>query len=194
MVFLKNFINVLSVASISFILLSAAFAFIVYFCLLDGKVKSKAGVAFIIVGLIIATAGLWFTPMFYLAIAYFLSMWGLATLGPRLWDAKTGLWLLIIGAGGFGLSLLDPNFKLIAAKPDNVPIGAMIFLLGIFTWIALRKAYLNDRQILGGGTCGGSAPPRRGRGPHVSRGDLWRGYACSLPVSRCCSRKCWSRC
>jgi cytochrome b/b6/petD-like protein len=151
MVFLKNFINVLSVASISFILLSAAFAFIVYFCLLDGKVKSKAGVAFIIVGLIIATAGLWFTPMFYLAIAYFLSMWGLATLGPRLWDAKTGLWLLIAGAGGFGLSLLDSNFKLIAAKPDNVPIGAMIFLLGIFTWIALRKAYLNDSQILTGG-------------------------------------------
>ncbi len=34
---------------------------------------------------------------------------------------------------------------------DNVPIGAMIFLLGIFTWIALRKAYLNDRQLVAGG-------------------------------------------
>jgi hypothetical protein len=49
------------------------------------------------------------------------------------------------------LSMLDPNFYLIAAKPDNVPIGAMIFLLGIFTWIALRKAYLNDRQMAVGG-------------------------------------------
>jgi hypothetical protein len=28
---------------------------------------------------------------------------------------------------------------------------AMIFLLGIFTWIALRKAYLNDQQIAVGG-------------------------------------------
>jgi quinol-cytochrome oxidoreductase complex cytochrome b subunit len=27
----------------------------------------------------------------------------------------------------------------------------MIFLLGIFTWIALRKAYYNDRAILAGG-------------------------------------------
>jgi hypothetical protein len=47
--------------------------------------------------------------------------------------------------------MLDPNFSLIAAKPDNVPIGAMIFLLAIFTWIALRKAYLNDKHIAAGG-------------------------------------------
>jgi hypothetical protein len=51
----------------------------------------------------------------------------------------------------FALSLFDPNFFLIAAKPDNVPISAMIFLLGMFTWIALRKAYLNDQQIALGG-------------------------------------------
>ena len=53
--------------------------------------------------------------------------------------------------GAFGLSMLDPQFYLIAAKPDNVPIVAMIFLLGFFTWVALRKAYLNDRQLLAGG-------------------------------------------
>ena len=47
--------------------------------------------------------------------------------------------------------MLDPNFLLIAAKPDNVPIVAMIFLLGFFTWFALRKAYLNDQQIAVGG-------------------------------------------
>ena len=39
MTFIRNFINVLSVASISFILLSAVFAFIVYFNLLDGRLK-----------------------------------------------------------------------------------------------------------------------------------------------------------
>jgi len=66
-----------------------------------------------------------------------------------------GGWLLtciaFFSIAGFFVSFLDPNFYLIAAKPDNVPIGGMIFLLGIFTWIALRKAYLNDKQIAAGG-------------------------------------------
>ena len=151
MTFLKNFVNVLSVASISFILLSAVFALLIYFNLLDGKIKSKGGIGFIVFGVILAVAGLFVTPLMYLAVAYFLIMWALAKLGPMLWDGKVGFWLLIFSFGGFALSILDPNFKSIAAKPDNVPIGAMIFLLGIFTWIALRKAYYNDRAILAGG-------------------------------------------
>jgi hypothetical protein len=151
MTFLKNFVNVLSVASISFILLSSVFAFIVYFNLLGGRIKSKAGIGFIVFGAVLILAGLFFTPLLYCGIAYFVSLWGCSTLGGRLWESKTGLWLLIGGAAAFGISLLDPNFYLIAAKPDNVPIGAMIFLLGIFTWIALRKAYYNDHQIALGG-------------------------------------------
>jgi hypothetical protein len=151
MTFIKNFVNVLSVASISFILLSAVFAFVVYFNLLDGRVRSKTGIAFIVLGVILAIAGLFITPLLYLAIAYFLSMWGCAKLGPRLWEKRVGMWLLIGGSAAFALSLLDPNFFLIAAKPDNVPIVAMIFLLGIFTWVALRKAYYNDKQIATGG-------------------------------------------
>ncbi|HEX2831677.1 MAG TPA: hypothetical protein VHW00_01605 [Thermoanaerobaculia bacterium] len=151
MTFIKEFVNVLSVASISFILLSSVFAFIVFFNLLDGKIKSKGGTAFIVFGVICALAGLFVRPLLYLAIAYFLVLWGCARLGPRLWEPKVGLWLLVLGLGGFGLSMLDPNFYLIAAKPDNVPIGAMIFLLGIFTWIALGKAYSNDKAIAAGG-------------------------------------------
>lgn len=151
MTFLKNFVNVLSVASISFILLSSVFALIVYFNLLDGRIKSKGGIGFIVFGGILALAGLFVSPLMYLAVAYFLILWALASLGPRLWDGKVGMWLLILGFGGFALSFLDPNFNSIAAKPDNVPIAAMIFLLGIFTWIALRKAYYNDRAILAGG-------------------------------------------
>ncbi|HEY0142522.1 MAG TPA: hypothetical protein VGF48_16610 [Thermoanaerobaculia bacterium] len=151
MTFLKHFVNVLSIASISFTLLSAVFFMIVYFNLMDGKVKSKGGIGFVVFGVICAVGGLFSQQLLFLAIAYFLSMWGLAALGPKLWDAKVGLWLLIVSAVAFGLSLLDPNFWYIAAKPDNVPIGAMIFLLGIFTWIALRKAYLNDKQIESGG-------------------------------------------
>ena len=151
MTFIRNFINVLSVASISFILLSAVFAFIVYFNLLDGRLKDKGGIGFIVFGAICAVAGLFVPPLMYLAVAYFLVLWGCAAMGPRLWEPKTGKWLLIFGLAAFGLSFLDPNFNSIAAKPDNVPIGAMIFLLGIFTWIALAKAYKNDKAILAGG-------------------------------------------
>jgi hypothetical protein len=151
MTFLKNFVNVLSIASISFILLSSVFFMIVYFNLFDGRLKSKAGIGFIVFGAICAVAGLFVRPLLYLAVAYFLVMWALAKMGGRLWDAKTGKWMLIAGFLGFAVSLLDPNFFLIAAKPDNVPIAAMIFLLGIFTWIALRKAYYNDQAMLAGG-------------------------------------------
>lgn len=149
--FIKDFVNVLSEASISFLLLTSVFAFIIFFNLLDGRLKSKGGFFFIGFGVVLVVVGLFIHPLLYLAVAYFLVMFVLSSLGGRLWDAKTGKWLFILGAGGFGLSLFDHNFFLIAAKPDNVPIGAMIFLLGIFTWIALRKAYLNDRQILAGG-------------------------------------------
>src|SRR5687768_6755616 len=151
MTFIKNFINVLSVASISFILLTAIFAFIIYFNLLDGRVRSKAGISMVILGVMFLIAGIWIAPLLYLGVAYLLCLWGCAALGPRMWDNKVGKWALIIGVVAFGASLLDPNFYLIAAKPDNVPIGAMIFLLGIFTWIALRKAYLNDKAIQAGG-------------------------------------------
>jgi Cytochrome b(C-terminal)/b6/petD len=151
MTFIKNFVNVLSIASISFIFLSAVFFMIVYFNLMDGKLKSKTGIGFIVFGAICAVAGLFVRPLLYLAVAYFLVLWALAKLGGRLWDGKVGKWMLIFGAIGFALSLLDPNFYLIAAKPDNVPIAAMIFLLGIFTWVALRKAYYNDQAIAAGG-------------------------------------------
>lgn len=41
----------------------------------------------------------------------------------------------------------DPNFRLIIAKPDNVPIVGLIFLLVFFTWYSMREAVLNDRRI-----------------------------------------------
>ncbi|HEY3054838.1 MAG TPA: hypothetical protein VGK31_02785 [Thermoanaerobaculia bacterium] len=151
MTFLKDFVNVLSAASISFLLLSSVFGFIVYFNLMDGRIRSKAGSAFVGFGIALVVVGIFIRPLLYLAVAYFILMFVLANLGGRLWDRKVGMWLLILAIGGFFISFIDPNFYLIAAKPDNVPIGAMIFLLGIFTWIALRKAYLNDRQIAVGG-------------------------------------------
>ncbi len=66
-------------------------------------------------------------------------------------EALTANW---VGYGSLGfLSLfflwggLDPNFRLIIMKPDNVPIVGLIFLLVFFTWFSMREAVLNDRRI-----------------------------------------------
>src|SRR5713101_997795 len=151
MTFIKDFINVLSAGSISFTLLTSIFALIIYFNLLGGRIKSAGGLAFVGLGVFMLLLGILVPPLLYLGVAYLLILFVLARLGGRLWDTKVGLRLFVLGALAFGVSMLDPNFFLIAAKPDNVPIVAMIFLLGFFTWVALRKAYLNDTQIAVGG-------------------------------------------
>jgi hypothetical protein len=46
-----------------------------------------------------------------------------------------------------GLSMPDPNFFAIVAKPDNVPIVALVFLLAFFTWLASYRAVENDRRL-----------------------------------------------
>lgn len=148
---IKNLINLLSTASLSFMLLSFLFGFIVYFNLMDGKIRETGGKLFISVGVILLLAGIFIRPLLLLGIIYFVLMFALYRLGPRLWDGKVGLIILLGAIAFFGLSMLDGDFFLIASKGDNVPIVGMIYLLGFFTWVALRKAYLNDRQILAGG-------------------------------------------
>ncbi|MBI2824846.1 MAG: hypothetical protein HYX69_09185 [Planctomycetia bacterium] len=49
-----------------------------------------------------------------------------------------------------GMSMTDPNFTSIVAKPDNVPIVGLVFLLGFFTWLATYKAVVNDDRIARG--------------------------------------------
>jgi hypothetical protein len=46
-----------------------------------------------------------------------------------------------------GLSAVDPNFQKIVTKPDNVPIVALVFFLGYFTWLATAKAVKNDDRL-----------------------------------------------
>jgi len=45
-----------------------------------------------------------------------------------------------------GLSLTDPNFAKIVAKPDNVAIVGMLFLLSYFTWLGTYRAVQNDER------------------------------------------------
>jgi hypothetical protein len=49
-----------------------------------------------------------------------------------------------------GLSMPDENFFAIVAKPDNVPIVALVFLLAFFTWLATYRAVQNDERIARG--------------------------------------------
>jgi hypothetical protein len=49
-----------------------------------------------------------------------------------------------------GLSMPDMNFFAIVAKPDNVPIVALVFLLAFFTWLATYRAVENDRRMEAG--------------------------------------------
>ena len=46
-----------------------------------------------------------------------------------------------------GLSMTDKEFAEIVTKPDNVPIVAMVFLLGFFTWLATSRAIKNDDRM-----------------------------------------------
>ena len=49
-----------------------------------------------------------------------------------------------------GWAITDPNFRLIVTKEDNVPIVLLVFSVGFFTWLAFRKAVVNDRRIANG--------------------------------------------
>jgi hypothetical protein len=46
-----------------------------------------------------------------------------------------------------GWAMTDPNFRAIITKEDNVPIVILIFSVGFFTWLGLRKAVINDERI-----------------------------------------------
>jgi hypothetical protein len=51
---------------------------------------------------------------------------------------------------GSGWAMTDPSFRAIIGKPDNVPIVLLIFSVGYTTWLALRKAVINDDRLARG--------------------------------------------
>jgi len=38
------------------------------------------------------------------------------------------------------LSITDYDFRQIVGKPDNVPIVAMLYIVGFFTWLYFKKS------------------------------------------------------
>jgi uncharacterized membrane protein YgdD (TMEM256/DUF423 family) len=83
------------------------------------------------------------TIFFTLSIVAFCLMFAYKRWVEPMW---AGL-ILLAGSLFFILSMFDPDFRLIVAKPDNVPIAAMLFLVGFFTWVALRQAFQNDERM-----------------------------------------------
>ena len=54
-------------------------------------------------------------------------------------------WTILNGSLVFmGLSLGDPHFARLVLRPDNVPIVAMVYLLGFFSWLGAAQAVAND--------------------------------------------------
>jgi hypothetical protein len=68
----------------------------------------------------------------------------------RLWTARGGWTMLIVSVIFFVLSLFDHNFFLVVAKPDNVPIVSMVFIVGYFLWLSMSKALANDARLEAG--------------------------------------------
>jgi hypothetical protein len=64
-----------------------------------------------------------------------------------------------------GASLSDVAFAAVVGKPDNVPIVALVYLLGFFLWWATAQAVENDRRLSAG------SPPLEQQ--HAERVLVW---------------------
>ena len=87
-------------------------------------------------------------PQIFISLATILFFVALGT--KALWKPKAALAMAIFGVGFLGVSMLDRNFAVIVKKPDNVPIVAMLFLVGFFVWLAMYQATRNDERIARG--------------------------------------------
>jgi hypothetical protein len=66
---------------------------------------------------------------------------------PKVWSKRTAMILFGVMAVFYFVSMFDPNFFLIVAKPDNVPITFVLFGVAFFTWFAMYQGVENDKRI-----------------------------------------------
>ena len=66
------------------------------------------------------------------------------------WKPRVALGLGIAATVFLAVSMLDRNFALIVQKPDNIPIVAMLFLVGFFVWLSMHQALQNDDRAAQG--------------------------------------------
>jgi hypothetical protein len=87
-------------------------------------------------------------PPIFITVAAILFFWAINR--RAVWQPKVALAGFVLGALFVGVSMLDPDFLLIVKKPDNIPIVAMLFLVGFFLWLSMYQAYANDERIARG--------------------------------------------
>jgi len=91
-------------------------------------INQSTGPVIYSVGTTVALVVLYFLRGFFVKPAVAWTIWNL-------------MWLFL------GLSMPDRDFYEIVAKPDNVPIVMLVFLLAFFTWLATYRAVENDKRM-----------------------------------------------
>lgn len=87
------------------------------------------------------------TIYFLLSVAAFVAM----VVFRRTLVKPTVGWLILNGALLFlALAMTNYHFRQIVGKPDNVPIVAMLFIGGFFTWLYFARAVENDDRTAEG--------------------------------------------
>ena len=104
-------------------------------------------------------------PEIFITVAALAFLWALRTRG--FWRGRPAAFMGIGAVVFLGVSMLDPNFALIVKKPDNVPIVAMLFLVGFFLWLSMSQAYDNDDRIAAG------QPPREASDGEAEKTWVW---------------------
>ena len=63
------------------------------------------------------------------------------------WTTNTAGWVLLnLSLLFLAMSITDYDFRQIVGKPDNVPIVAMLYIVGFFTWLYFKKSVENDKR------------------------------------------------
>jgi hypothetical protein len=104
-------------------------------------------------------------PRIFISVAAVLFLLALRTRG--LWRPRPATIMAVLAILFLALSMLDPNFALIVKKPDNVPIVAMLFLVGFFLWLSMSQAYDNDDRIAAG------QPPNEASNGEAEKTWVW---------------------
>ncbi|HEY7410104.1 MAG TPA: hypothetical protein VII13_05155 [Vicinamibacteria bacterium] len=104
-------------------------------------------------------------PALFITLAAVLFLVAINT--RRFWRPKVALALGVLGVAFVGVSMLDHDFLLIVKKPDNVPIVAMLFMVGFFLWLSMYQAYDNDARIAEG------LPPREASDGEAEKTWVW---------------------
>ena len=104
-------------------------------------------------------------PEIFITVCAIVFLLALRTRG--IWRSRPAAFMGIGAVFFLGVSMLDPNFALIVKKPDNVPIVAMLFLVGFFLWLSMSQAYDNDDRIAAG------QPPNEASNGEAEKTWVW---------------------